>query len=119
MFHELLQSNLAPEELSVERLKHEAASITGAGIDTTKTTLALSTFHVLANPHVLEHLRRELKDAIPHANGAMPSVPELEKLPYLHAIVQECKFLLFFVSSPLFPLLLPSECRRGSMLEMS
>ncbi|RYP09745.1 hypothetical protein DL764_001080 [Monosporascus ibericus] len=101
VFHELLQSNLPPEELSVERLKHEAASITGAGIDTTKTTLALSTFHILANPHVLERLREELKDGIPDVNAPAPSVPELERLPYLNAIVQESLRLAFGISQRL------------------
>lgn len=91
VFHELLQSGLPPEELSVERLKHEAASITGAGIDTTKTTLALATFHILANPHVLERLQEELRRAVPDASAPPPTLPELEKLPYLDAVVQECE----------------------------
>lgn len=93
VFHELLQSNLPPEELSVERLKHEAASITGAGIDTTKTTLALATFHILDNSSVLKRLREELKTRIPHANEAMPPLHELESLPFLNAVVQECEYL--------------------------
>ncbi|PNY20708.1 Trichodiene oxygenase [Tolypocladium capitatum] len=101
VFHELLQSSLPPEELSVERLKHEAASITGAGIDTTKTTLGLATYHILANQHILERLRAELKDAIPEVNAAIPSVPELEQLPYLNAIVQESLRLAFGISQRL------------------
>ncbi|KAJ6443714.1 Polyketide synthase [Purpureocillium lavendulum] len=101
VFHELLQSSLPPEELSVERLKHEAASITGAGIDTTKTTLALATYHILATEKVRERLRAELEEAIPDANAAIPSVPELEKIPYLNAIVQESLRLAFGISQRL------------------
>lgn len=91
VFHELLQSNLPPEELSVDRVKHEAASIIGAGIETTKTTLALATFHILANSHILKRLQEELKSAMPDVNAPVLSVPELERLPYLDAIVQECE----------------------------
>ena len=91
MFNELLQSDLPPEELSVERLKHEAASITGAGIDTTKTTLSLASFHILNNPYILKTLREELSTAIPDLSAPMPAVPELENLPYLTAVVQEGK----------------------------
>ena len=89
VFNELLQSNLPPEELSVERLKHEAASITGAGIDTTKTTLSLASFHILDNPYILKRLRGELFSAMPDLSAPVPTVPELENLPYLTAIVQE------------------------------
>ncbi|KAF6820849.1 cytochrome P450 [Colletotrichum plurivorum] len=100
VFHELLQSNLPAEELSVERLKHEAASITGAGIDTTKTTLALATYHVLANPDILGRLREELKASVPDANE-IPGVVELEKLPFLNAVVQESLRLAFGISQRL------------------
>ncbi|KAK1723035.1 hypothetical protein CaCOL14_001983 [Colletotrichum acutatum] len=101
VFHELLQSNLPPEELSVERLKHEAASITGAGIDTTKTTLALATFHILDNPSVFERLREELKTHIPRANEPMPPLHELESLPFLNAVVQESLRLAFGITQRL------------------
>ncbi|KAK1485983.1 cytochrome P450 [Colletotrichum tamarilloi] len=101
VFHELLQSNLPPEELSVERLKHEAASITGAGIDTTKTTLALATFHILDNPSVFKRLREELKTRIPRANEPMPPLHELESLPFLNAVVQESLRLAFGITQRL------------------
>ncbi|KAM0794180.1 cytochrome P450 [Usnea florida] len=91
VFNELLQSILPSEELSAERLKHEAASITGAGIETTKTALSLDTFHILDNVNILKRLREELFLTIPDLSAPMPIVPELEKLPYLTAIVQEGK----------------------------
>ncbi|MCJ1396150.1 hypothetical protein MMC18_009039 [Xylographa bjoerkii] len=101
VFNELLQSNLPPEELSVERLKHEAASITGAGIDTTKTTLSLASFHILSNQHILQRLREELAIAIPDPSASMPTVPEMEKLPYLNAIVQESLRMSYGISQRL------------------
>lgn len=95
VFSELLQS-LPPDELSVELLKHEAASITGAGIDTTKTTLSLATYHILANPRIHKKLRDELIEAIPDLSASQPTLPELERLPYLNAIIQECNDSSYF-----------------------
>jgi cytochrome P450 len=92
VFHEILNSSLAPEEKTLVRLKHEAASITGAGIDTTKTTLALATFYILDQPEVYERLHNELVEAIPDPSR-IPPLTELEKLPYLSAIIQECMSL--------------------------
>ena len=90
VFNELLKSNLPARELSVERLKHEAASITGAGIDTTKTALALTSFHILDNQKISMRLQQELQAAIVDPLQ-IPSVPDLERLPYLSAVIQEGK----------------------------
>ncbi|KAI9675995.1 MAG: hypothetical protein M1817_000738 [Caeruleum heppii] len=88
VFHELLQSNLSKEELSLEMLQQEAVSFVGGGVDTTKNALANATYHVLANPDVQARLCTELVEAIPSASK-MPSLTELEKLPYLTAVIQE------------------------------
>ena len=93
VFHELLESQLRPEEKNVTLLYHEAASITAAGIDTTKTALTLASFWILKDRKVYERLHQELVDAIPDASN-MPPLTELEKLPYLNAVVQECTFHL-------------------------
>ncbi|KAL3424016.1 cytochrome P450 [Phlyctema vagabunda] len=100
VFNELLQS-LPAKEVSVELLKHEAASITGAGIDTTKTTLSLATYHILANPPIYKRLREELTAAIPDLSVTSPTLPELEQLPYLSAIIQESLRLAFGISQRL------------------
>lgn len=88
VFEDLLDSDLRPQDKTLDLLYQEAASITGAGIETTKTALAVTSFHILDNPHVLERLRRELQQAAPDTQR-MPSVTQLEKLPYLDAVVQE------------------------------
>ena len=84
----LLASDLPPEELSVTRLRHEAEGLVGAGIDTTKSALSLASFHILDNPEILRRLREELMNAIPDPRNP-PPLAELERLPYLTAVIQE------------------------------
>lgn len=45
-------------------------------------------YHISANPSVRQRLYDELKTASPDPNCPMP-LPELEKLPYLTAVIQE------------------------------
>lgn len=80
----LLQSNLPPEELSQDRLQQEAVSIVGAGFATTKWTLTVAFYHILANPVIYQRLRQELIDAMPNPDQIL-SWPELQALPYLSA----------------------------------
>jgi cytochrome P450 len=103
VFSALLESSLPPEELSVTRLQHEAISVTGAGIETSIRALSLASFHILANPAVLQRLREELITAIPTPEDP-PSLDELGKLPYLSACIEEGSrlppFSPFFFLSP-------------------
>ena len=61
-----------------------------AGFETTGFTLTIATYHLLSpssNPH-LQKLLHELHTAIPNP-ASIPPWHELEKLPYLSAVVQE------------------------------
>ncbi|KAI9720558.1 MAG: hypothetical protein M1828_005642 [Chrysothrix sp. TS-e1954] len=98
VFYELLRSNLSPEEKSVERLESEAMSIIGAGIETTRWSLSIACYHILANPHMLKKVRKELLVAMPDPK-VIPEVPELEKLPYLGGCVEEAVRLTYGVPS--------------------
>ncbi|KAI9035173.1 cytochrome P450 [Aspergillus affinis] len=88
IFYELLNSGLPAEDLAVPRLKDEAMSIVGAGIETTKMANVVTSFHILNNPAILRRLQDELKDAIPDASKP-PTLSVLEQLPYLGACIQE------------------------------
>ena len=46
------------------------------------------TFHLLSNPAILSKLRAELKQALPDVN-ALPSIKDMEQLPYLSAVISE------------------------------
>lgn len=88
IFNELMKSNLPPDELTVDRLESEAMSIIGAGIETTKESLAISVFHIIANPAIHKRLRKELEEAIPDP-AVLPELKDIEVLPYLGACVEE------------------------------
>lgn len=89
VFNDLLDSDLRPEEKTVELLFQEAAVIIGAGIETTKAALSLGSFHILANPSVKHRLQQELRAAIPEPLSSPPTLAQLENLTYLHCVVQE------------------------------
>lgn len=88
VFLQLLQSELPPEELSQDRLQDEAVSIIGAGFETTRWTLTVAFFFILANPAIYQRLRQELTDAMPNPDRIL-SWPELQALPYLSACIEE------------------------------
>ncbi|MCJ1462496.1 hypothetical protein MMC07_001098 [Pseudocyphellaria aurata] len=112
VFDEILYSNLPPEELSVSRLGDEASILVSAGLDTTKTTLTIACFHILNNPSVYRQLSQELKKAFTDPI-MQPTLPELEKLPYLTAVIQESLRFSYGVSQRL-PRILDSAIQYGS-----
>lgn len=59
-----------------------------AGILTVTRTLKLTAFYILDNPEVAQKLQEELRSAIPDPSRPAPWV-QLQKLPYLTAIINE------------------------------
>lgn len=88
IFHELLSSGLPPAEKTLDRLVDEGINMVAAGTLTTAHFLKTTTYHVLANPTILAKLKTELIDAIPDP-GELPSLREIEAMPYMHAVIQE------------------------------
>ncbi|WPH01371.1 Hypothetical protein R9X50_00421400 [Acrodontium crateriforme] len=88
IFHTLRDSDLPPEEKSIRRLCDEGEIFTGAGSETTAKTLTTILFYLTTNPEILQSLRSELATVATVPNTP-PSWSELERLPYLSAIVQE------------------------------
>lgn len=89
VFHSLRDDDDLPiSEKSLPRLVAEAQSLIGAGTLTSTHMLSITTYHVLKNPPILSRLVAELESAIPIA--ATPcSLQDLEKLPYLSAVINE------------------------------
>ncbi|KAI0404814.1 putative cytochrome P450 [Xylaria palmicola] len=81
MVHEC---SLPEEDLTVDRLTKETQILLGAGSVSTARTLHFIAFYLLSNPHMRERLEDELKDT-----WAQPTWSQLERLPYLQAIVKE------------------------------
>jgi cytochrome P450 len=82
IFHELRDSNLPPEEKTIDRLCDEGQIFTGAGTETTAATLSQITFYLLSDKKVLDTLRAELRTVMPTPQSPI-TVTKLEQLPYL------------------------------------
>jgi cytochrome P450 len=102
IFHDILKSDLAPHEKTPDRLWQEGQTFVAAGTETTAWALTVITFYLLQSPEKLQRLRDELKEA----NAT--SSTQLEKLPYLTAVIQEGLRLSFGVCSRL-PRIAPDQ----------
>ncbi|KAI4195466.1 MAG: hypothetical protein LQ346_003430 [Caloplaca aetnensis] len=89
LIRSLIDSDLLPEsEKAAHRIKGEAQIAIGAGTLTTSHALKVATYHILANPPVLDTLMRELHTSIPDID-APPNLQQLERMPYLTAVMYE------------------------------
>lgn len=88
IFHQILHSDLDPRERTQSRLVEEARLVIGAGTVTTANNLKVISFHLVNNASILQKLLAELVTAFPEP-AKPPTLPELERLPYLSAIVNE------------------------------
>ena len=88
IFDAILASDAPPSDLTNVALCGEALIIIGAGTVTTASVLTVGTYHLLADPLILQKLTTELKQAIPDPSVATP-LRELEQLPYLSAVISE------------------------------
>jgi len=88
MVHEIIHSNLPPADKTFNRIFEEIATVTGAGYETTASTLRLILYHVYANDDILQRLRKEIVSI--STQSPEPFVlRELEQLPYLTAVLTE------------------------------
>jgi cytochrome P450 len=83
VFREVLNSDLPPEEKSLERLWHDAQTFLIAGAETTGFALANCTYYLLSQPNDFHKLRDELKTAFPDDLSENVHGADLENLPFL------------------------------------
>ncbi|KAH6643100.1 cytochrome P450 [Boeremia exigua] len=88
IFHEILRSDISPEQKTTPRLADEAMVITIAGADTTAATLVALTYHVLSDASIFRRLRRELESVMLSPDHA-PDPKALDGLPFLNAVIEE------------------------------
>ena len=74
--------------LTVDQLSADTLTLLLAGTDTTSLTLTIATYSVLRDPNILRKLQAELREAMPRKDTQL-EYAELEKLPYLRAVVRE------------------------------
>ncbi|VUC29008.1 unnamed protein product [Clonostachys rosea] len=98
IFTSLLEDSTLPrEEKTTARLASEANSIMVGGTESTAVTLSLFTYHVLANPDVLDRIRAEIDTVTADDQGRLPG-HKLEQLPYFTAAIQEALRLVHGIS---------------------
>ncbi|OLN80972.1 Trichodiene oxygenase 7 [Colletotrichum chlorophyti] len=100
IFHTLRDSDLPAEEKTLRRLCDEAEILTGAGSETTASTLTRLLFYLKHVPDTLRKLRDELDQAMPSALETLPW-NELQELPYLSAVIREGLRLSYGVTTRL------------------
>lgn len=61
----------------------------GAGTATTARTLGFMCYFVLVNPHMKKRLQDELRAPMANYPENLPTWSELERLPYLQAMIKE------------------------------
>ncbi|KAL5044714.1 hypothetical protein BDW71DRAFT_185678 [Aspergillus fruticulosus] len=80
---------LPESERDTERLAREAMVLFGAGTVTTARTLNLICYYILRDSQMRDRLAEELRSVMAGYPTNMPTWQELERLPYLYALVRE------------------------------
>ncbi|ETS86527.1 hypothetical protein PFICI_00355 [Pestalotiopsis fici W106-1] len=88
MIHEMVHSALPSSEKTFDHIFEEVATVTSAGFETTANVLRLILFHIYANDHILQMLRKELSSLQPAISETV-TLRQLEQLPYLTATIKE------------------------------
>ncbi|KAJ5281486.1 cytochrome P450 [Penicillium angulare] len=90
----LLNESLPPQERTLTRLEQEGALLALAGTESPSLSLSIIFYHLLANPSILDRLRTQLETVPVDASWT-----QLEKLPYLMAVIEEGNRLSFGVTA--------------------
>ena len=88
ILHEVYKSDLERSEQSVARIFQEAQMLVAAGTETVGITLSMTTFHLLADKRKAQTLKRELR-ALGSNKHQSIKFQDLQKLPYLSAVISE------------------------------
>ncbi|KAH9883683.1 cytochrome P450 [Xylariomycetidae sp. FL2044] len=83
-------SDLPDSERSAQRLEDEGVLMTMAGTYSPMLSLVLAQYYLITRPDVMSNLRKELA-----AHEFTTAAAQLERLPYLSAIIQEAHRLSF------------------------
>ena len=97
LFHYICDSDMPESERSDERLAKEAQVLMGGGTASTARTLSFISYYLLAQPDIRSKLEQELKGPMAKYPENVPTWAELERLPYLQAIIKEALRLSYGV----------------------
>ncbi|OOQ82392.1 putative cytochrome P450 [Penicillium brasilianum] len=105
--HIIRNNKLPPAERTLARLTDEAKFLLVAGTDAPSQVMAITMYHVLSNLKIHNLLQEELQITLPDAS-VDASWSDLERLPYLTAVISEGLRLSAVVTSRL-PRIAPDE----------
>ncbi|KAL3491856.1 cytochrome P450 [Aspergillus germanicus] len=97
-FHDVLNSDLPPEEKEPARLAQEVQVLIGAGGETTAKMLAWTIYYLLESPENVNKLKEELDRLDPSGTATLI---DYERMPYLICVMLEGLRLSYGVSSRL------------------
>lgn len=100
LFRHIFESEMPESELSIDRLSNEAQILLGAGSVTTARVLDFICYYIISNGNIKTTLQNELRDVMSGYPEKVPSWADLEKLPYLQALIKEG--LRYFLLRPNF-----------------
>ncbi|KAI0872423.1 cytochrome P450 [Hypoxylon argillaceum] len=89
LFHHVANSDMPTSEKSEERLAKEAQLLLGGGTVTSARTISCATYYILTRPDVAKRLGDELRQPMAEWPTHVPSWAELERLPFLQAVIKE------------------------------
>ncbi|KAI9928681.1 hypothetical protein ASPWEDRAFT_180261 [Aspergillus wentii DTO 134E9] len=88
IFDSLLDKSVPESERAIARVRDEAMTVLAAGTETTARVLAVGTFHLYRDREMMIWLREEVRQVMPEPTSSVP-LSQLEKLPYLTAVINE------------------------------
>ncbi|OJJ66524.1 hypothetical protein ASPBRDRAFT_69666 [Aspergillus brasiliensis CBS 101740] len=88
IYHALSDPSVPASERSVARLRDESFIVLLGGTESTAATLTFATYHLLRNKDMYIKLRQELQQVMPKPTSEADWA-QLERLPYLTAVVNE------------------------------
>ncbi|KAI1292699.1 cytochrome P450 [Xylaria venustula] len=89
LFYHVVNSDMPLSERSEERLAKEAQVLLGGGTASTARTIGFASYYILSRSHIRSTLEEELKPIMDTWPQRVPSWAELERLPFLQAVIKE------------------------------
>lgn len=89
IFRKIAQLDLPESELDTERLTKEAQALFGAATVAVARTFDNIAYYALATPRIRTALTKELASLMENYPQRLPTLAELERLPYLQGVVLE------------------------------
>ena len=89
LLRHIAHSDMPVSELHEKRIAKEAFVILSAGVHTTARTLEFIVYHIIENEEFKFSLQKELEPVMIDFPQNIPSLTQLEGLPYLSGLIKE------------------------------